>query len=115
MPIVPASNLHFVEAPVPYIMGFRFNAAGGGDSSNKELLMRHAAGGQKCFVDVDAGTVHTPEGLPDFPDRNRLIKEISELVAYFQTKRKKSQSVSGSKRNGLGERHDQSICFVCCF
>ena len=80
VPIVPASNLHFIEAPVPYIMGFHSNR-----DMDKEFLRQ----GQKCFVDIDSGHVQVPEGVPDFPDKNKFIKEINELIQYFGQKKSK--------------------------
>jgi hypothetical protein len=76
VPIVPASNLHFIEAPVPYIMGFHHR------DIDKEFFKQ----GQRCFVDIDSGTVTCPEGLPDFPDKNKFIKEINEIIVYFTGK-----------------------------
>ena len=73
VPIVPASNLHFIEAPVPYIMGFHHR------DMDKEFF-RH---GQRCFVDIDAGFVSVPEGVPEFADKHRLVKEIGALVADY--------------------------------
>lgn len=88
VPIVPASNLHFIEAPVPYIMGFHSRR----HDLDKDVL-KH---GQKCFVDIDAGQVHVPEGVPDFPDKNRLIKEINEIIQHF-TQRKASLAARKKK------------------
>ncbi len=77
VPLVPASNLHFVDAPVPYIMGFH------SPNIDKEALKQT----QRCFVDIDAGTVSFPEDLPDFPLRNRFINEISDLIVRFGAKK----------------------------
>ncbi|CAF0736302.1 unnamed protein product [Brachionus calyciflorus] len=81
VPIVPASNLHFIEAPVPYIMGFH----------HKDIDKEFFKQGQRCFVDIDSGTVTCPEGLPEFPDKNKLIKEINDLIVYFNEKKLKSK------------------------
>jgi hypothetical protein len=86
VPLVPASNLHFIEAPVPYIMGFHHR------DIDKEFFKQ----GQRCFVDIDSGTVSCPEGLPEFPDKNKFIKEINDLIVYFGEKR--SQCVTNKKR-----------------
>lgn len=79
VPIVPASNLHFIEAPVPYIMGFH----------HKDIDKEFFKQGQRCFVDIDSGTVSCPEGLPEFPEKNKLIKEINEIIVYFMDKKQK--------------------------
>jgi hypothetical protein len=41
----------------------------------------------RCFVDIDSGTVSCPEGLPEFPDKNKFIKEINDLLVHFQERR----------------------------
>lgn len=81
VPIVPASNLHFIEAPVPYIMGFH----------HKDIDKEFFRQGQRCFVDIDSGTVSCPEGLPEFAEKNKLIKEVDELIVYFMDKKQKSK------------------------
>jgi hypothetical protein len=84
VPIVPASNLHFIEAPVPYIMGFHHR------DIDKEFFKQ----GQRCFVDIDSGNVTCPEGLPEFPDKNKFIKEINETITYFSERLAKCRSSS---------------------
>ena len=86
---MPASILHFIEAPVPYIMGFHHR------DIDKELFKQ----GQRCFVDIDSGTVTCPEGLPDFPDKNKFIKELNDLVVYFNQKRSQVRSKKITKLN----------------
>ena len=90
VPIVPASILHFIEAPVPYIMGFHHR------DIDKEFFKQ----GQRCFVDIDSGTVTCPEGVPDFPEKNRFIKEINEIVVYFTDKRNKLKKQSSTDQIG---------------
>lgn len=77
VPIVPASNINFIDAPVPYIMGFH----------NKDIDKEFFKQGQRCFVDIDSGTVTCPEDLPDLPEKNKLIKEINDLIIHFTEKR----------------------------
>lgn len=77
VPIVPASNLHFIEAPVPYIMGFH----------HKDIDKEFFKQGQRCFVDIDSGTVTCPEDLPEFPDKSNFCKELQNLYDLFKDKR----------------------------
>jgi hypothetical protein len=91
VPIVPSSNLHFIEAPVPYIMGFHSNR---GELDKEDLRQ-----GQKCFVDIDSGTIQVPEGVPDFPDKNKFIKEINELIQYFNQRKLKLTSKQNEEVN----------------
>lgn len=84
VPIVPASNLHFIEAPLPYIMGFH----------HKDIDKDFFKQGQRCFVDIDSGTVSCPEGLPEFPDKNKFIKEINDLLVHFHEKRNRLRAAA---------------------
>lgn len=84
VPIVPASNLHFIEAPLPYIMGFH----------HKDIDKDFFKQGQRCFVDIDSGTVSCPEGLPEFPDKNKFIKEINDLLVHFHEKRNRLRTAA---------------------
>ena len=92
VPIVPASNLHFIEAPVPYIMGFH----------NKDIDKEFFKQGQRCFVDIDTGSVTCPEGLPDLPEKNKFAKEINDLIMQFTEKR------NLTKLNKLNTSHNTS-------
>ncbi len=74
VPIVPASNLHFIEAPVPYIMGFHHK------NIDKDFFRQ----GQRCFIDIDSGQVTCPEDLPELPDKSKFCKELTSLFEYYK-------------------------------
>ncbi|KAM6075083.1 DENN domain-containing protein 5A isoform 6-T6 [Chlamydotis macqueenii] len=77
VPILPASLLHFLDAPVPYLMGLHSN---GQDDRSKLELPQEA---NLCFVDVDNHFVELPEDLPQFPNKLEFIQEISEILMAF--------------------------------
>ena len=87
VPIVPASNLHFIEAPVPYIMGFHHA------NVDKDTL----TAGQRCFVDIDSGTVSCPEGLPDFADKATFGQALANAVDYFRERRTQARARTKTK------------------
>jgi hypothetical protein len=89
VPIVPSSNLYFIEAPFPYIMGFY----------NPEIDRDYFIQGQRCFVDIDSGTVTCPEGLPDFPNKSQFVKEINEILLHFATNYKASLKATSATLN----------------
>ena len=104
VPIVPASNLHFIEAPVPYIMGFH----------NKDIDKEFFKQGQRCFVDIDTGSVTCPEGLPDLPEKNKFAKEINDLILTFTEKRNLSKlnklnTSNNTSRNSNGKDNNYSV------
>ncbi|CAH1250400.1 DENND5B [Branchiostoma lanceolatum] len=74
VPILPASLLHFLDAPVPYIMGLHHS----GRDDRSQLQLPHEA--SLCFVDIDKHTVELPEDLPQFPKKLDVLQEISEIL-----------------------------------
>ncbi|XP_075784077.1 DENN domain-containing protein 5A isoform X2 [Pelodiscus sinensis] len=77
VPILPASLLHFLDAPVPYLMGLHSN---GLDDRSKLELPQEA---NLCFVDIDNHFIELPEDLPQFPNKLEFIQEISEILMAF--------------------------------
>uniref|UniRef100_A0A8C5FQ72 DENN domain containing 5A n=1 Tax=Gadus morhua TaxID=8049 RepID=A0A8C5FQ72_GADMO len=77
VPILPASLLHFLDAPVPYLMGLHSN--GQDDRTNLELPQE----ANLCFVDIDNHFIELPEDLPQFPNKLEFIQEISEVLVSF--------------------------------
>uniref|UniRef100_A0A8C2SWN3 DENN domain containing 5A n=1 Tax=Coturnix japonica TaxID=93934 RepID=A0A8C2SWN3_COTJA len=77
VPILPASLLHFLDAPVPYLMGLHSN---GLDDRSKLELPQEA---NLCFVDVDNHFIELPEDLPQFPNKLEFVQEISEILTAF--------------------------------
>uniref|UniRef100_A0A670JJ92 DENN domain containing 5B n=1 Tax=Podarcis muralis TaxID=64176 RepID=A0A670JJ92_PODMU len=77
VPILPASLLHFLDAPVPYLMGLQSKE--GTDRSKLELPQE----ANLCFVDIDNHFIELPEELPQFPNKPDFIQEISEVLLQF--------------------------------
>ncbi|XP_029139906.1 DENN domain-containing protein 5B isoform X1 [Protobothrops mucrosquamatus] len=77
VPILPASLLHFLDAPVPYLMGLQSKE--GTDRSKLELPQE----ANLCFVDIDNHFIELPEELPQFPNKLNFIQEISEILLQF--------------------------------
>ncbi|XP_064417696.1 DENN domain-containing protein 5B [Latimeria chalumnae] len=77
VPILPASLLHFLDAPVPYLMGLQSKE--GTDRSKLELPQE----ANLCFVDIDNHFIELPEDFPQFPNKLEFIQEISEVLLQF--------------------------------
>ncbi|XP_028426321.1 DENN domain-containing protein 5B isoform X2 [Perca flavescens] len=77
VPILPASLLHFLDAPVPYLMGLQSKE--GTDRSKLELPQE----ANLCFVDIDNHYIELPEDFPQFPNKTELIQELSEVLLSF--------------------------------
>nr|XP_040140707.1 DENN domain-containing protein 5A isoform X2 [Ictidomys tridecemlineatus] len=109
VPILPASLLHFLDAPVPYLMGLHSN---GLDDRSKLELPQEA---NLCFVDVDNHFIELPEDLPQFPNKLEFVQEVSEILMAFgippegnlhcsesasKLKRLRASELVSDKRNG---------------
>ncbi|XP_051886268.1 DENN domain-containing protein 5B-like isoform X2 [Pristis pectinata] len=107
VPILPASLLHFLDAPVPYLMGLQSKEPN--DRSKLELAQEvnspslvqgreaftisvhhpHQSGysfkakANLCFVDIDNHFIDLPEDFPQFPNKLEFIQEISEVLLQF--------------------------------
>ncbi|XP_044084292.1 DENN domain-containing protein 5B isoform X4 [Neovison vison] len=77
VPILPASLLHFLDAPVPYLMGLQSKE--GTDRSKLELPQE----ANLCFVDIDNHFIELPEEFPQFPNKMDFIQELSEVLLQF--------------------------------
>ncbi|KAM6961935.1 DENN domain-containing protein 5B isoform 6-T6 [Tautogolabrus adspersus] len=77
VPILPASLLHFLDAPVPYLMGLQ--SKDGTDRSKLELPQE----ANLCFVDIDNHYIELPEDFPHFPNESEFVQELSEVLLSF--------------------------------
>ncbi|XP_013380096.1 DENN domain-containing protein 5B isoform X2 [Lingula anatina] len=91
VPILPASLIHFLDAPVPFIMGLHR-----GNENRSQLQLPGEA--NMCFVDIDAGTVDAPEDLPQFPQRQELTEEIKSILAQFGVMDRKEKDAKEKER-----------------
>ncbi|XP_076023478.1 DENN domain-containing protein 5B-like isoform X2 [Genypterus blacodes] len=77
VPILPASLLHFLDAPVPYLMGLQ--SKDGTDRSKLELPQE----ANLCFVDIDNRYIELPEDFPQFPNKTQFIQELSDVLRQY--------------------------------
>jgi len=73
VPILPASQYGFLDAPVPYIMGLKasFDFSPDVDITNE---------GSLCMLDLNRGNLEVPEDLPAFPDFENLLGRLQEIA-----------------------------------
>lgn len=77
-PILPTALHHFLDAPVPFVMGLH--------SENLDASVAHKVG--LCYVDIDNKTIQLPEELPTFPHKPDFIAEIYEALSKFRQEEK---------------------------
>ncbi|KAL1509617.1 hypothetical protein ABEB36_004327 [Hypothenemus hampei] len=73
VPILPAELHHFLDAPVPFLMGLYAS------SENVKV----ASEATLCFVDIDRCKVQWPEELPIFPHLETFVAEIWSLLDKY--------------------------------
>jgi DENN domain-containing protein 5 len=72
-PILPTALHHFLDAPVPFVMGLH--------SENLDCSVQQKLG--LCYVDIDSKTIRLPEEVPTFPHKPDFIAEIYEALGKF--------------------------------
>ncbi|XP_037719628.1 DENN domain-containing protein 5B isoform X1 [Drosophila subpulchrella] len=88
-PILPAALHHFLDAPVPFVMGL-----------HAECEAAHKIGSEAtlCFVDIDKKHIQLPEELPVFPHKMDFMAEIGSVLDKFEIERDRDHEPSF--RNG---------------
>uniref|UniRef100_A0A0K0FQM2 DENN domain-containing protein 5B n=1 Tax=Strongyloides venezuelensis TaxID=75913 RepID=A0A0K0FQM2_STRVS len=73
VPILPQSQLKFIEAPVPYVMGFHY----------ERRLPEQIFQSNVCILDIDSGRLEYPEDIPDFPQSKILSNYINDILTTY--------------------------------
>ncbi|KAK3766868.1 hypothetical protein RRG08_052011 [Elysia crispata] len=106
VPILPASMSHFLDAPVPYIMGLHR----GPNCSKSQLVLPSEA--NMCFVDIDNKKIDIPEDLPNFPYESDLAMELTQVLNRYQNligaENMSSRSHPTTPRRDFGSRTTSS-------
>lgn len=93
VPILPASMLQLTDSPVPYIMGFYYDAMTTAhtllelqfepqQSMSGSSIGSHAS---ICFVDIDRQQVDVPEDLPELPFSENLAADLERELARLES------------------------------
>lgn len=78
-PILPASLHHFLDAPVPFVMGLHADSADGNLKIGTEATL--------CYVDIDKKSIQMPEEMPVFPHRTDVMIELTAALDKFNVPR----------------------------
>ncbi|CAG9535634.1 unnamed protein product [Cercopithifilaria johnstoni] len=74
VPILPYSQLKFMEAPVPFVMGLCY------ENAISEQIFQ----GNMCVLDIDSGVLNLPEDVPALPDRAEFAKEVANVLMRYE-------------------------------
>ncbi|XP_052123081.1 DENN domain-containing protein 5A isoform X2 [Frankliniella occidentalis] len=96
VPILPASLQHFLDAPVPFVMGLH----------SCEPRLKMASEANLCYLDIDRCTLQLPEELPSFPQRNEFIAEINEVLRRYDV----NAPANGPVDRNLNECNEKPSC-----
>ncbi|KAJ6646254.1 DENN domain-containing protein 5A [Pseudolycoriella hygida] len=105
-PILPAALHHFLDAPVPFVMGLH------SDSADPNLKIGNEA--TLCYVDIDKKMIQLPEELPDFPYRNDFMVEITAMLDKFNVVRDKSHEPTIISPKGYIHRPESDVMTSSC-
>lgn len=94
-PILPASLYHFLDAPVPFMMGLH------AESSTAETNVKIGTEAALCYLDIDKKMIQLPEEMPVFPHKNDFMTEIAAVLDKYNVPRDKTSEPSNSF---LGQR-----------
>ncbi|VDM18740.1 unnamed protein product [Hydatigera taeniaeformis] len=112
-PVLPATLTHFLDAPVPYIMGMRFQHPPTPPQTPASQLVSAtstprgsllslpsfanfglASEANVCYLDIDQGTVHSTDvDLPTFPNSTELQQNIEAVLSVYQHYQPSNQSL----------------------
>ncbi|CDW52450.1 dDENN and DENN and uDENN and RUN and PLAT domain containing protein [Trichuris trichiura] len=72
VPILPCTQVLFLEAPFPFIMGLCYD----------DCIPENVFELNMCVVDIDLDRVELPEEVPLLPDRAELISQLTESLCH---------------------------------
>ncbi|KAG7305557.1 hypothetical protein JYU34_009638 [Plutella xylostella] len=113
VPILPAPLHHFLDAPVPFVMGLH---ADSGASMTPNGARNIALGSEAalCLVDIDKPDIQLPEELPIFPHRTPFIEELNHIMDKHQIQRPETEPTKlGMTINGTSYKHNDSMTSSC--
>ncbi|KHN87955.1 DENN domain-containing protein 5A [Toxocara canis] len=90
VPILPYSQLKFMEAPVPYIMGLCY----------EDMIPEQIFQSNVCVLDIDTGELDMPEDVPMLPDRTEFAREVASVLIRFEDRLLEREEELVKKRDG---------------
>ncbi|XP_041972649.1 DENN domain-containing protein 5B isoform X2 [Aricia agestis] len=101
VPILPAPLHHFLDAPVPFVMGLHMDSGSHnyGSNGSRHIVLGTEAG--LCLVDIDKPDIQLPEELPILPHRTPFVEEVNHILDKHQIQRPETEPVKlGGPING---------------
>nr|XP_049696730.1 DENN domain-containing protein 5A isoform X3 [Helicoverpa armigera] len=106
VPILPAPLYHFLDAPVPFVMGLHADSGAMNMGPNGPRSIALGSEAALCLVDIDKPDIQLPEELPIFPHRTPFIEEINHVLDKHQIQRPETEPTKlGVPLNGTSYKH----------
>ncbi|KAL3994282.1 DENN (AEX-3) domain family protein [Acanthocheilonema viteae] len=96
VPILPYSQLKFMEAPVPFVMGLCY----------EDVISEQIFQGNMCVLDIDSGVLNLPEDVPALPDRAEFAKEVASVLVRYEEQSAVLDSEVVRRQTGITEKDD---------
>ncbi|XP_023942763.1 DENN domain-containing protein 5B isoform X3 [Bicyclus anynana] len=107
VPILPAPLYHFLDAPVPFVMGLHADSAAITIGSNGPRNIALGSEAALCLVDIDKPDIQLPEELPILPHRTPFIEELNHVLDKHQIQRPETEPTKlGAALNGSSYKHN---------
>ncbi|XP_022829510.1 DENN domain-containing protein 5A isoform X2 [Spodoptera litura] len=106
VPILPAPLYHFLDAPVPFVMGLHAESGAMNMGPNGPRSIALGSEAALCLVDIDKPDIQLPEELPIFPHRTPFIEELNHVLDKHQIQRPETEPTKlGVPINGTSYKH----------
>nr|XP_026491601.1 DENN domain-containing protein 5B isoform X3 [Vanessa tameamea] len=106
VPILPSPLYHFLDAPVPFVMGLHADSSAITIGSNGPRNIAIGSEAALCLVDIDKPDIQLPEELPIFPHRTPFIEELNHVLDKHQIIRPETEPTKlGVPLNGTSYKH----------
>ncbi|KAM3719479.1 DENN domain-containing protein 5A [Dirofilaria immitis] len=96
VPILPYSQLKFMEAPVPFVMGLCYE-----DTISEQVFQ-----GNMCVLDIDSGVLNMPEDVPPLPDRAEFAGEVASVLMRYEEQNSLLNSETVKRQVGTAGESD---------
>ncbi|XP_013174914.1 PREDICTED: DENN domain-containing protein 5A [Papilio xuthus] len=114
VPILPAPLYHFLDAPVPFVMGLHADSVAISIGPNGPRSFAVGSEAALCLVDIDKPDIQLPEEMPIFPHRTPFIEELNHVLDKHQIQRPETESSKlGVPINGTYKHMNDGMSSSC--
>ena len=104
VPILPSSQLGFLDAPVPFLMGLKLDP----QSDRQEIADIPSL----CQFDIDSGVFSFTDELPALPEESALISDMRKVIEEYSVSCKDLEKVTASESKPSSGSLREAIKFV---